>query len=222
MVREAALLQLPPAAHVMHARRVFMDRASRRMCVVMPIMRGGCAWAVARRRSPDAAELRAFLRACLTGLAHLHARGIVHRDVKPPNILLARRDDWGSATIVDLGNAHVSPSCIAPDTNLSGLHYCTTWFQAPENLSDVREPYLPSGDIWSLATSACCLADGARAQAWCCDRPRRDPPIPRPSQLERFAPVLGRRGVDLLSRMLAPDPRRRISARDALRHAYFA
>lgn len=219
-IREAALLQMVRCRHVMRSEGAFLDRSTRRMCIVMPAMLGGTALSATKRAPPGIPEVRQLMRSCLLGLAGLHARGIVHRDVKPPNILLARRGDWGSAVITDLGSAQVSPSCLPPDHNTAGVHYCTPWFQAPENLRDVRAPYLPSGDVWSLAACACYLADGARRQPWFVTTPTADPPLPRPDDIGRLVFSLGTKGVDLVTHMLDPDPSRRPSARRALTHPF--
>jgi eukaryotic-like serine/threonine-protein kinase len=81
----------------------------------------------------------------LRGLAAVHRAGVVHRDVKPANILVADDD---SIFLVDFGIAR-----IAGDTSLTGHSIMgTPDFLAPERL---REGYEvgPPADIWALGVT---------------------------------------------------------------------
>ncbi len=68
------------------------------------------------------------------GLAHAHARGLVHRDFKPDNILVAMSDDGEVARIVDFG---LAISLYGEDVRLtqSGTLWCTPAYAAPEQTS---------------------------------------------------------------------------------------
>lgn len=214
---EAALLQLDPMPHVIHADRVFFGAADRRVCIVMPFMRGGCARRASEGAAPGAAGVRALLRACLRGLAELHARGIAHRDVKPGNILLARPGDWGSAVIADLGSAQLSLGCVRPRVNAAEDHFCTRQFRPPENALSRRAPYAPSGDIWSLAMSVESVVHGGRAPPW---PTRGSLAAARGGIVAGLRARLGGDGaadlLALLERMLSLCAQDRPSARDAL------
>jgi len=89
--------------------------------------------------------LRTMGRYCvevLDGLAELHARNIVHRDVKPDNILL---DDDDVAILGDFGialNPRTRPTQV--DAVMGTPH-----FMAPEQFDDPREA-TPSADLFAL------------------------------------------------------------------------
>ena len=77
-----------------------------------------------------------------SGLAVAHARGIVHRDVKPGNIILDRAD---RARITDFGVARIAAEAEAtiPGTTLGSVHYFS-----PEQARGL--PTTPASDVYSL------------------------------------------------------------------------
>lgn len=77
-----------------------------------------------------------------TGLAHAHARGLVHCDVKSQNILV---DKDGNAKIADFGVAYImaTASTATNDTVMGSVHY-----MAPEQVRG--EPVNAQADIYSL------------------------------------------------------------------------
>ncbi len=99
----------------------------------------------------------AVVRDAAAGLDHAHAQGVVHRDVKPANVLL--RDD-GVAKLVDLGIA------VAVDQTRitqSGTVLGTAAYMAPEQLegSDTG----PATDVYALAAVAYEALAGRRARS---------------------------------------------------------
>src|SRR5690606_17023270 len=70
--------------------------------LVMEIAAGGSL--APRRGRLSWTELRAVLFAMLDALAHAHARGVIHRDLKPGNILLGRARP--AIKLTDFGLAH--------------------------------------------------------------------------------------------------------------------
>lgn len=91
----------------------------------------------------DGAQALALFRQCATGVAQLHRRGLVHRDVKPANFLL-RAD--GTAVLADFGLAiatdEVDPACV------EGALVGTPRYVAPEQLQGA--PATPAADVYSL------------------------------------------------------------------------
>ncbi|PWV08743.1 putative protein kinase [Trypanosoma cruzi] len=92
-----------------------------------------------------AREIVLLLRDVASGIAYLHSQGIVHRDIKPCNILFS----GGVAKIGDFGSA--AEECAAkPLVNMKG----TLAYMSPEVL--LGEPYGRPCDMWSFG---CLLAE---------------------------------------------------------------
>ena len=84
--------------------------------------------------------IRILLLECLRGLQYIHSQGIIHRDIKPQNILLAEK---GVVKICDFGIARERSAASAPQTCAGTFQY-----MAPEVVNG--EEYDESADVWSL------------------------------------------------------------------------
>ena len=105
-----------------------------------------------RLRASDRPTSDAILRSVrevADALGYVHRRGIVHRDVKPANILLD--EDSGRALLADFGVAHVEGSA---DTSLTqpGIPIGTPGYMAPEQVAGGRVD--ARTDLYSLAAVA--------------------------------------------------------------------
>ena len=103
----------------------------------------------------DFAGLRRVLLHVLDALAYSHARGVVHRDIKPGNVLLARRDDGSvRAKLTDFGIAHADD----PDTDMTrgSLNEAsgTPDYMPPEQLQGRWRDYGPGTDLYALGCMA--------------------------------------------------------------------
>ncbi len=141
----------------------------------------------------------------LRGLCAAHRASVMHRDVKPANILVA---DDESIFLVDFGIAK-----IAGDSSLTGIRRLvgTTEFLAPERLRG--EEATPAADLWSLGVTLFYALEGyspfARRGEWAQDATmwailRDDPPLP-----VRNGPL-----ADIIRRLLDKNPADRASAQD--------
>jgi len=98
------------------------------------------------RNGPMAPKAAAALVADVAeALYHAHQRGIVHRDVKPANILVERRS--GRARLIDFGIAH-SLEAASQDLTRTGTSLGTPRYMAPEQLAG--DPVGPRTDLWGL------------------------------------------------------------------------
>ncbi len=104
-------------------------------------------------------RIRSTLLALLDALAHAHARGVVHRDLKPGNILLAGPDDVRPGLkIADFGLARTVYRTDAQNS-VAG----TPLYMAPEQLQRRWRDFGPWTDLYSLGHLAWELATGRPA-----------------------------------------------------------
>ena len=178
------------------------------------------------------------------GLNYLHSKDVIHRDVKPDNILIT---STGQIKIGDFGISRTMP--VDPTTGYAyrtrKLSCCgTTQFMAPELLLFL--PYSFNVDVWSLGVLASNLVTlSYRKQLikpandrlkqlenivrLCGNLPTVFTAAPKSKRGRQVRKLLGPRStlaghstdlVDLIDRMLTMDQTKRPSASDVLKHSY--
>lgn len=193
-----------------------------------------------------AADVKAWMRMLVRAVAFCHDAFILHRDIKPNNLLIAAD---GEVKLADFGLARPLADPLQPMTHT----VVTRWYRPPELLFGARH-YGGCVDIWSVGCVFAELVNRVPYLAGASDvhqlalicqyvgTPAEDnwpgvsrlpsyalvPPPPEPPHPVRgrdhytaLFGTLGADGVDLLMRTLVLDPRRRISARDMLRHPWW-
>ncbi|MGF7236739.1 MAG: serine/threonine-protein kinase, partial [Frankia sp.] len=93
--------------------------------------------------------------AVLSGLATAHRAGILHRDVKPSNILLG---DNGRVVLTDFGLARFATETSSPLT-MPGQVLGTPGYIAPETARG-ELPAGPQSDLWSLGATLYTMVEG--------------------------------------------------------------
>jgi serine/threonine protein kinase/tetratricopeptide (TPR) repeat protein len=95
-------------------------------------------------------RLRLFIRVC-QAVGHAHQKGIIHRDVKPSNILVAEQDGRPSPKIIDFGIAKaIGPDSIEPAATTPGLMLGTPQYMSPEQVEPTAGGIDTRSDVYSL------------------------------------------------------------------------
>ncbi|XP_074592584.1 cell division control protein 2 homolog [Curcuma longa] len=188
----------------------------------------------------DPRLVKTYLYQILRGIAYCHSHRVLHRDLKPQNLLIDRGTN--ALKLADFGLARAFGIPVRTFTH----EVVTLWYRAPEILLGSRQ-YSTPVDVWSVG---CIFAEMVNQR----------PLFPGDSEIDELFKIfrilgtpnedtwpgvtslpdfksafpkwqskdlatlvlnLGDAGIDLLSKMLILDPSKRISARQALEHEYF-
>jgi cyclin-dependent kinase len=96
--------------------------------------------------------LKSFLYQLLTGVAFCHHHRVLHRDLKPPNLLINRE---GQLKLADFGLARAFGIPVRSYTH----EVVTLWYRAPDVLLGSRK-YSTPVDIWSVGCIFAEMANG--------------------------------------------------------------
>mmetsp|Transcript_96110 Transcript_96110/g.256868 ORF Transcript_96110/g.256868 Transcript_96110/m.256868 type:complete len:562 (-) Transcript_96110:539-2224(-) len=150
VLRELRLLRHLDHENVMLMRDLVIaeDRGIfRELCVVTELMESDLASVIKSSADLTDDHHSFFIYQLLRGLKWLHSAGVVHRDIKPRNLLVNSNCDL---KICDFGLARIefgagSFSQLCPMTE----YVCTRWYRAPEILLSFKR-YSYKVDVWSV------------------------------------------------------------------------
>jgi len=152
----------------------------------------------------------------LSAINYCHGMKIVHRDLKPENILIVERDSSGRprVKIADFGTSKMFEKG-AVQRKLVGSSY----YIAPEVL---KKHYDEKCDIWSCGVIMYILLSGRPPFGGDSDKEIMDKVAKGEYDLESSPfDTLSSSGKDLINKLLIMDPKKRISAQEALSHPWF-
>jgi tetratricopeptide (TPR) repeat protein len=113
----------------------------------------------ARDASQRRARLLAVFSKLCDAIAHAHRHGVIHRDLKPTNVLVDADEE---PRILDFGIAIESGSSASSRVTITGELTCTLSYAAPEQLAERADLADTRADVYSLGVIAFEMLTGAR------------------------------------------------------------
>jgi cyclin-dependent kinase 2 len=187
-----------------------------------------------------ARQIQSYVYQMFCGLAFCHESRVLHRDLKPQNVLID--EQTGIVKLADFG--------LARTYNLPQKTWThevvTLWYRPPEILLGCQE-YGAEVDVWSTACIFAELCNGCplfvgdsqicqlmhifkimgtpNQQTWPTVNKLKDFqtgfPKWKPKAFNKITPTLNEMGRNLLSKILVLDPVKRLTAKQVLHHPYF-
>lgn len=212
---EVEILQSLKHPNVIKVKEAYVG--PKRVYIVMEFMEGGELMDLIRKRKvfPEREARKIFLQT-MSALAYLHSVGIIHRDIKPDNLLLTMTGDETTVKIADFGFAKR-----IVDGGVLHTPCGSPVYTAPEMIRE--EPYNKAVDMWSAGVLLYILLCGF-------------PPFYHQDPNKLFEVI--EKGVfdfpdtqwtnvsasakELVSLLLTLDPANRLTAQQALAHPWLA
>ena len=152
-VRKRFLREAEVSAHLKHEHilsLVEFGEDQGRLFLVTPYIDGGTLAQRLQSGPMSLAEVHLLFSALVRAVSYIHKRGVIHRDLKPGNVLLDKEEGGEQVYVrlIDFGIASIQGMATTePELTQSGKEVGTIEYMAPERLGGVAAP---SNDIYSL------------------------------------------------------------------------
>ncbi|XP_045196682.2 hormonally up-regulated neu tumor-associated kinase homolog isoform X2 [Mercenaria mercenaria] len=218
--REGKILQMIRHTNILHLLEIMETQNS--YYLVTELCRGGDLMDyISQKRKLPENEVKKYIRQIISAVDYLHRLGILHRDLKIENLLL---DEFKDMKIIDFGLSN-SVKVVDTKDGPKVQEFCVTQcgspaYAAPELLG--RKKYGPQVDIWSIGVNMYAMLTG--------NLPFTVEPFNIKalhnkmisSQMNPLPEGLSRDCRDIIKKLLNPDPDRRITMDEILKHPWVA
>ncbi|ESP01093.1 hypothetical protein LOTGIDRAFT_140020 [Lottia gigantea] len=172
---------------------------------------------ICKKRKLEEGEGKKYVKQIVSAVDYLHRLGILHRDLKIENLLLDSNKD---IKIIDFGLSNI----IKVSTTTEGTRaqeFCVTQcgspaYAAPELLS--HQKYGPQVDVWSIGVNMFAMLTGSLPFTV---EPFNIKALHNKMVMGLMNPIpehLSNECRDLLRKFLTPDPEKRVTITDAMKH----
>ena len=105
------------------------------------------------RYRPALHEALAVYRGIVAGVAHAHNNGLIHRDIKPGNILLQVGAEGIVPKVTDFGLAKFAQVSDSPKRTQPGTTMGTPQYMSPEQWAGIEKDIDFRSDIWAVGAT---------------------------------------------------------------------
>lgn len=154
-LRELKIMRLLNHENVLSIKSILLPRSLQQfdeLYVVSDLMETDLAQIIKSNQVLSDEHIQFFLYQILRGLKYIHSCGILHRDLKPRNLLVNSNCDL---KICDFGLARATINTLMTSSASMTDYIATRWYRAPEVILSWRQ-YSAAIDVWSVG---CILAE---------------------------------------------------------------
>ncbi|CAK65886.1 unnamed protein product (macronuclear) [Paramecium tetraurelia] len=198
VMNEKFLLEHLKHPFLVNMHYAFQDREN--LYLVLDILRGGdLRYHIGRMKKFSEEQTKFFACCILLSLQYLHQHGIIHRDVKPENLVF---DKDGFLRLTDLGVARLNKDSVANDT--SG----TPGYMAPEVMCRMEHSF--PVDYYAVGVIVYELLIGKRPYNGKNRQEIREQILAKQIQIKENTPGISNKAIDFVNKLLIRKPQQRL------------